>query len=107
MPKYQVQVPEIHYQTVIVNASSREEAIREIMDGEGERLQDCLEFSCIDEESLDNMLLDIEHFDWAVVEIDPDMCQECESEEATTARYVEYEEVNLCETCAEDSESDE
>ena len=45
MPKYHVNVPEVHYQTVEVDASSPEEAVELVKDGDGEYLDDTLTYS--------------------------------------------------------------
>jgi len=45
MPKYHVNVPEVHYQTVEVHASSPEEAAQLVKDGDGDYLDGALEYS--------------------------------------------------------------
>lgn len=45
MSKYHVLVPEVHYQAIEVEAESSEQAVRLVLDGEGEPLDDTLEFS--------------------------------------------------------------
>ena len=45
MPKFYVYVPEVHYQTVSITASTPEEAVKLVDDGEGEYLDSELEYS--------------------------------------------------------------
>ncbi len=40
-----VNMREVHIQSVEVEASDREDAIRKVVDGEGEYVNDCLEYS--------------------------------------------------------------
>lgn len=49
MTKYFVYVREVHVQTVEVEAKDEDEAIDKVKDGEGEYLDDALEYShCLD-----------------------------------------------------------
>jgi hypothetical protein len=45
MSKYHVYVPEVHYQQVAVEAASPEEAAKLVQDGEGDVVDDTLEYS--------------------------------------------------------------
>ena len=45
MTKYHVMVPEVHYQTVEIEANSPEEAASLVNDGEGEHLELYLKYS--------------------------------------------------------------
>lgn len=107
MPKYEVMVPEIHYQTVVIQAASKEEALASIRDGEGDTVEGALEYSCVHEEGLDNMILDIEHFDWAITEIEQGLCEKCEEDNATTVRFIGDEEVAVCDICAKNEKDDD
>lgn len=74
MPTYHIQVPEIHYQTVEVEALTEADAVREVIDYEGERIEGRLEYSHVVEEQLHNLLEECErgdgHFlDWMIQEV--------------------------------------
>jgi hypothetical protein len=45
MPKYHVEVPEVHYQTVEVEADSFKAAVGLVVNGDGEYLDGALEYS--------------------------------------------------------------
>lgn len=51
MKTYIVEVPEVHYQKVRVNADSPEQARQKVSDGEGDYLNNALEYS----HTLDNL----------------------------------------------------
>jgi hypothetical protein len=77
MPKYHIQVPEIHYQTVEVEAPTEADAVREVIDYEGERIEGRLEYSHVMDEYLHNLLEECEqgegHFlDWMIQEVSND-----------------------------------
>lgn len=59
MPKYHVNVPEVHYQTVEVEADSPEEAAKLVKDGDGDYLDGALEYSHTLEDCV-WMVLDVE-----------------------------------------------
>jgi len=63
MPTYRIKVPEVHYQTVEVDAASEAEAVREVIDYEGERVEGELEYSHVIEEYLENLLDELESGD--------------------------------------------
>ena len=107
MPKYEVLVPEIHYQTVIIDAPDKEQAIARIMGGDGDQVDGALEFSCTHEEYLENMLTDIDSFDWAVTEIGDTMCERCGEDKAVTTRCIEYKQLDVCQICANEEGSDD
>lgn len=50
--KFTVLVPEVHYQTVEIEANSISDAVRAIRDGDGEYLDNALEYSCMYEDGV-------------------------------------------------------
>jgi hypothetical protein len=77
MAKYKVLVPELHYQTVEVEAPTEADAVREVMDYGGDRIEGSLEYSHVVEEYLNNLLEECErgdgHFlDWMIQEVTND-----------------------------------
>jgi len=56
MPKYEVLVPELHYQTVTIEAESELDAIKNIIDGDGDVVEGALEYSCVLEDYLSSAL---------------------------------------------------
>jgi hypothetical protein len=56
MPKYEVLVPELHYQTVTIEAESEIDAIKNIIDGDGDVVEGALEYSCVLEDYLSSAL---------------------------------------------------
>jgi len=56
MPKYEVLVPELHYQTVTIEAESELDAIKNIIDGDGDVVEGALEYSCVLEDFLSSAL---------------------------------------------------
>lgn len=71
MPKYEVLVPELHYQTVTVQAENELSAIREILDGEGEPIEGALEYSCVLEDYLASALSE-DDLSWMIQEVEND-----------------------------------
>ena len=73
MPKYEVLVPEIHYQAVVIEAESELAALMEVREGEGDIVKGKLEYSCVMEEYLDIALAELEagetHHDWMIQEV--------------------------------------
>jgi len=73
MPKYKVLVPELHYQTVIIEAEDEIKALENIIDFEGDRVDGELEYSCVMEDYLDIALAELKagetHHDWMVQEV--------------------------------------
>ena len=49
MPKFHVYVPEVHYQTVEIEAADFDAAVKAVNDGNGEPLDDTLEYSHVDD----------------------------------------------------------
>lgn len=45
MPRYHVYVPEVHYQTVEIEADSPKDAVKAVNDGNGDVLEGALEYS--------------------------------------------------------------
>ena len=45
MPKFKVSIPEVHYQDVIIKAKDKDEAIELAKDGDGEAIDNSLEYS--------------------------------------------------------------
>lgn len=73
MPTYRIKVPEIHYQTVEVDAPTEADAVREVIDYEGDRVEGELEYSHVIEEYLHNLLDELEsgnghNHDWMIWE---------------------------------------
>jgi hypothetical protein len=69
MPKYEVLVPELHYQTVTVEAENEREAIKSIIDGGGDVVEGKLEYSCVMDDYLDDAFNYIENYDWMIQEV--------------------------------------
>jgi len=72
MPKYEVLVPELHYQTVIIEAESEIDALQKVIDFDGDRVDGGLEHSCVMDEYLDHALADLQagdnNYDWMIQE---------------------------------------
>ena len=68
MPKYEVLVPELHYQTVTVEADSELEAVKNIIDGGGDVVEGALEYSCVLEDYLSSALGE-DDISWMVQEV--------------------------------------
>ena len=68
MPKYEVLVPELHYQTVVVEAESELDAIKNIIDGDGDVVEGALEYSCVLEDYLSSALGE-DDISWMVQEV--------------------------------------
>lgn len=69
MAKYEVLVPELHYQTVTVEAENEREAIKSIIDGNGDVVEGKLEYSCVMDDYLDDVFNHIENYDWMIQEV--------------------------------------
>ena len=76
MAKYEVLVPELHYQTVTIEADNEIDALQKIIDFDGDRVDGTLEYSCVMEEYLDIALADFQagdnNHDWMIQEIKND-----------------------------------
>jgi hypothetical protein len=73
MPKYKIQVPEIHYQLVEVEAANQAEAVREVIDYGGDRVEGELEYSHVVEDYMLELLRECEdgegfNYDWMIWE---------------------------------------
>jgi hypothetical protein len=73
MPKYKIQVPEVHFQIVEVEAPTEADAVREVMDFGGERVEGALEYSHVMDEYLVELLRECEsgdgiNHDWMIWE---------------------------------------
>jgi len=71
MPKYEVLVPELHYQTVTIEAESEIDAIKNIIDGDGDVVEGALEYSCVLEDYLSSALGE-DDISWMVQEVKND-----------------------------------
>ena len=71
MAKYEVLVPELHYQTVVVEAESELDAIKNIIDGDGDVVEGALEYSCVLEDYLSSALGE-DDISWMIQEIKND-----------------------------------
>lgn len=77
MPTYQIKVPEVHYQTVEIDAPTEADAVRQVIDFEGDRVEGGLEYSHVIEEYLENLLDELESgetdvHDWMIYEVNND-----------------------------------
>ena len=68
MPKYEVLVPELHYQTVTIEADSELDALKSIIDGDGDVVEGALEYSCVLEDYLSSALGE-DDISWMVQEV--------------------------------------